>query len=147
MRKLIYGALATVSILTAVSCATNNKQSQSADNMADSTVLFKEWRLVELEGQAIDTVSTPSVPTIMFTQDGHRVSGNAGCNRMMGSFTLSGTNELKLGPMAATKMACPEMKIEDTYLQTLDKVTNYSIDNGDLLLHHDSKVVAKFIAM
>lgn len=147
MRKVFYGALAVVAIMTAASCA-NSKQTQNSDaaTTADSTALFKEWTLVELEGQAVDATTTTHVPTIMFTQDGHRVSGHAGCNRMMGSFTLSGSNELKLGPMASTKMACADMKIEDAYLKALDKVNSYNFENGNLLLNNDKTLVAKFVA-
>jgi len=146
MRKVFYGALAVVAIMTAASCA-NSKQTQSDDTAAaDSTALFKEWSLVELEGKAVDAATTANVPTIMFTQDGHRVSGHAGCNRMMGGFTFTGSNEIKLGPMASTKMACPDMKMEDDYLKALDKVTSYSFENGNLLLNNDKTPVAKFVA-
>ncbi|MET6997451.1 META domain-containing protein [Chitinophaga defluvii] len=147
MRKVIYGALAAVAIMTAAGCA-NSKQTQNNDGTAtaDSTALYREWNLVELEGQAVDTSTTAHVPTILFTQDGHRVSGHAGCNRMMGSFTFSGSNQIKLGPMASTKMACPDMKMEDAYLKALDKVDNYSFENGNLLLNNEKTPVAKFAA-
>lgn len=147
MRKVFYGALAAVAIMTAAGCA-NSKQTQNSDGTttADSTAIYKEWNLVELEGQAVDAATTAHVPTIMFTQDGHRVSGHAGCNRMMGSFTFSGLNEIKLGPMASTKMACADMKMEDAYLKALDKVTHYSFENGNLLLNADKTLIAKFVA-
>ena len=45
-----------------------------------------------------------------FTEN--RVSGRAGCNRFSGSYRRTGDNELEFGPIAVTRMACPEPQME-----------------------------------
>ena len=45
-----------------------------------------------------------------FTEN--RVSGRAGCNRFSGSYRRTGDNELEFGPLAVTRMACPEPQME-----------------------------------
>jgi len=51
--------------------------------------------------------------TLSFTAEG-KVSGFAGCNNFMGSYTLEG-DTLKMGPLASTRMAClsPEAQAQE----------------------------------
>ena len=42
-----------------------------------------EWNIVEVNGEK---VSAENAPFLGFDKDGHRLYGNAGCNRLMGSF-------------------------------------------------------------
>ena len=53
-------------------------------------------------------------PTVTFTADG-KVSGFAGCNRFMGTYTLEG-DTLKFGALGSTRMAClsPEAQAQET---------------------------------
>ena len=76
-------------------------------------------------------------PTITFMNDG-KVRGYAGCNRFFGGYRLTGEG-LSLERMAATKMMCgaAEMTVEDTYLEQLATVNRFSIENNQLILHHD----------
>lgn len=52
-----------------------------------------------------------------------RVAGHSGCNRYMGSYEQDG-NKLTLGPLAATKMACPpgQMDQERAWFAMLEQV-------------------------
>jgi heat shock protein HslJ len=52
-----------------------------------------------------------------------RVAGHSGCNRYMGIFEQDGI-KLTLGPLAATKMACPpdQMEKERAWLAMLEQV-------------------------
>lgn len=64
------------------------------------------WRIVnitfnEVAGEAY---------RLEFTEN--RVSGRAGCNRFSGSYRRTGDNELEFGPLAVTRMACPEPQME-----------------------------------
>jgi heat shock protein HslJ len=58
--------------------------------------------------------------------DGTTISGNAGCNSYHASYEASG-NEISFGPVAATKMACPEAEssTEARYLQLLEGVATF----------------------
>ena len=41
----------------------------------------------------------------------------------------------------STKMACPDMATEDAFLQALEEVNGYSIQNDRLLLTRDGEAV------
>jgi heat shock protein HslJ len=50
--------------------------------------------------------------------------------------------------IGSTKMACPDndMSFENNYLNNLNKVTNYSINEDTLFLKNKDRVVLVFIA-
>lgn len=70
---------------------------------------------------------------ITFTAEG-RAQGSGGCNRFSGSYTRDGTT-LRLGAIAATRMACPPalMDQESRFLAALSEVRGWRVENG--LLH------------
>ena len=69
-------------------------------------------------------------PTLVFDSSSNKVSGNAGCNTFNSSVTINGKN-IKFGPMATTRMACPG-EGEPLFLQSIEKVNVQSV-NGDQL--------------
>jgi heat shock protein HslJ len=64
-----------------------------------------------------------------------RVSGTTGCNRFSGSYDVN-TTALTLGPLAATKMACPgtAMEQENKLLAILKGTIGMTFRNGDTLI-------------
>jgi heat shock protein HslJ/uncharacterized lipoprotein YbaY/membrane-bound inhibitor of C-type lysozyme len=65
-----------------------------------------------------------------------RVAGSSGCNRIIGSFNLTGES-LQFGTMGSTMMACedPLMAQERRMLDALEQVTRFDItDDGTLIL-------------
>ena len=62
------------------------------------------WRLVQLGDEPI---APGGDAQLQFDRNSGRVSGSGGCNRVTGSFTRAGVS-LKLGQMAATRMACAD---------------------------------------
>ena len=81
------------------------------------------------------TLVEPERLTLNFLDAG-RVAGSAGCNRIVGSFSLTGEG-LRFGPMASTMMACPDplMEQERRMLDALEQVVAFDMDeNGTLLL-------------
>ena len=64
-----------------------------------------------------------------------RLSGTAGCNRLMGGFQLNG-EQLRFSRLASTQMACaPQvMGFERRVVQALAQVRRWSLDKSNLLL-------------
>ena len=103
----------------------------------ESQVLFprsSSWRL-------ISSPAGPSIgeATLVFSSDGS-VSGDTGCNRFAGAATVNGQSLEMPGPLAVTKMFCPQpelMQQEDAILAALPEVTTYEFDllSGRLTLH------------
>ena len=104
------------------------------------------WALVELGGAAI--AQHDNVPYLVFDAAEARFSGSGGCNRLAGSYELSG-GSVRVGPVAATRMACAEdvMEREDTFLRVLAATTRYAIDGPSLALLENDRVVARLRAV
>ena len=63
----------------------------------------------------------------IFDVAGNRLSGNAGCNRIMGQIEYSEMykNIIKFPQVATTRMGCPDMSGEKELLTALDKVVRF----------------------
>lgn len=90
------------------------------------SVAGTSWRVVGYNNgrQAVVSVLGGSTLTMSFSADG-RVSGSAGCNNYVGTYTASGTS-FTIGPAAATRRMCvqPEgvMEQEQQFLKALETV-------------------------
>ncbi|MDT8347345.1 MAG: copper resistance protein NlpE N-terminal domain-containing protein [Flavobacteriaceae bacterium] len=93
------------------------------------------WRLFELNGKPYTTDSGKVEIYLELADTINRVSGSAGCNRIMGSFVSENELELKFEKVATTLMACPDMETESQFLKMLESVDNYSLKNDTLSLN------------
>jgi heat shock protein HslJ len=80
--------------------------------------------------------------------EGGRLSGSAGCNTYMTSYTVSG-NRIEIGPAASTRMLCASpmgvMEQEAAYLAALPMANVYRIEGDRLILETtDGARVASF---
>jgi heat shock protein HslJ len=85
------------------------------------------WRLLAIDGKPVD------VRTTLLVGDDNQISGQAACNR------YSVTNRtalpaLQLGPIRATRMACPRLAEEQAYFDALSRMTALKSDAGTLIL-------------
>ena len=88
------------------------------------SVAGTSWNLAEIDDQP---VAAGVEATIAFGADG-QATGSGGCNTFNGPYTVDGIS-IKIGPLAATMMACPEpqMTVEASYFAALDKVTMWQV--------------------
>jgi heat shock protein HslJ len=72
---------------------------------------------------------------IQFSQDG-KATGFGGCNRFMGGYSEGGSGALTIGPIAATRMACPQPATEKEreFFALLDKVRSATVTHLELTL-------------
>jgi heat shock protein HslJ len=73
--------------------------------------------------------------TATFGDDGH-ISGSAGCNTYMGSYSVTGSN-ISIGPLASTRMACTPDDVntqEQAFLMALEASTTYELVGDRLTL-------------
>lgn len=76
------------------------------------------------------------------------VSGKGGCNNYNGGFTVDGNN-IKIGPLASTMMACeePVLKQEMAFFKALENSATYSIQSDKLELRSaDGALQVSFVA-
>ena len=62
-----------------------------------------------------------------------KAHGNMGCNGMMFQVNVIGADKVDFGPIAATRMLCEDMKLENAFLRK-QSVWNYRFDGNDLIL-------------
>ena len=95
----------------------------------------REWVLRRLSS----TEAAPAEPEGTLVVDGDRVSGSSGCNRYHGSVGEGETaTSLTVGPLAATRMACPpeRMDLEQRYTAALQGARSWGFQLGELVLHY-----------
>ncbi len=70
---------------------------------------------------------TPDEPTYAnFT--GNQYAFKTNCNIIQGGYTLSG-DSITLNPGLSTRMACPNMKVEDLLSMIIPQITTVSVEN------------------
>ena len=102
----------------------------------DARVENRRWRLIELNGRAVEP------PTgregVYFELDGAqaRVTGNASCNRFSGMYALTAGSLLQFEPnLITTRMACDDLALEQEFLEVLPRVDNYTLADNVLSLN------------
>lgn len=99
--------------------------------------LAGEWQVVQMNGQSFK--SDGDSFTLVFGAD-NTVSGKGDCNRLTGTFTSdSSKGTLTFGPMASTRMMCPNQANENMFLNILSGIDAYSIDGKLLMLFSDGE--------
>ena len=105
------------------------------------------WQLVSYVSADNETVAAvPDVDATIMFQDGS-VSGSSGCNSFSGGYTVDG-NQISMGEMATTLMACPEplMLQEQGLTAALGGAATYAIEGDTLqLIDADGNVLATFV--
>ncbi len=113
----------------------------------------KRWELIELNGSAfVPPVGGKSID-IVFEGQSNTFGGSAGCNQCNGMYTTQ-DDMIKLHKMAVTMMACPDMTLEQKYLEAIDKINRYKllsrkingVKTAVMQLFIDDKLVAQFKA-
>ena len=117
-------------------------------NDFDQSVTEKYWKLTEINGQPISGDFNKEPHFILKNKD-NRVNGNGSCNGFGGSYTLDEeTLRISFTGLFSTKMACPDMSVEQAFMDVLNKADNYSL-NGDTLTLNKARMapLAKFVAV
>jgi heat shock protein HslJ len=112
-------------------------------DLADKYILKKDpveitekyWKLVELNGQPVTAGKGNREAFLILKTENNRVHGNGTCNMFNGSYELMEGNRIKFSKMAATLMACMEMKTERDFMKVLETVDNYNLTETTLILN------------
>ena len=105
-------------------------------------LLGKEWAVVEINGEP---VSLQKPPFLRF-EEPDRVTGFSGCNRMSGTYQMTGES-VQFTPFIMTKMACAEgMDVETAMVGVLESTKRVRVTGSTLELLGDSGVLAKLSA-
>lgn len=94
--------------------------------MSEGEIEEVDWHLVGLEGQAVGWKAS-----LRF--DGDSVTGKAPCNSFGGA-NAAKLPGVSLGPLRATRMACPDLAQEAAFFETLAAMQRAELDQGHLYL-------------
>lgn len=141
--ELLFVSRTTTEVLTGGAGSQFDLLLQRAGDIAPVTTLENTyWKLTTVGNQAA-RVLTGEREAHLLLLDG-RASGSSGCNKLMGSYTLAG-RALTLGPLASTRMACPELGAQETTLiDAYQRTTAYRIEGETLTLLSGSTPLARF---
>lgn len=113
--------------------------------VAEASLIGVYWRIVELEGTAIDPMAGRQEAHIaLFDQDGGpRFAATLGCNRMGGGVSVDGPSLRFDGPMS-TMMACPPPldDQERRFAEMLGRTTAWRLEGTRLEFRDDAGVLA-----
>jgi heat shock protein HslJ len=121
--------------------AASGAQSMAADNSLGEAPALEgvDWQLVQFRAGDTMQDAAASEQSAVLRFDGGRLSGSAGCNRLMGAYHGEGS-KLSFEPhIAATMMACPPplMEQEQAVIDAFGQAASYRI-NGDTLRIKDA---------
>ncbi|NBC57156.1 MAG: META domain-containing protein [Bacteroidetes bacterium] len=103
------------------------------------------WYLTAINGQAIDPASLQNEAHLIFRVNDSLVAGSGGCNRLSGSYTLKPNQGIGFSQMRSTMMACKNMSVEQELNKSLQKVTQYKLqDNSLKFLNQNNQAILKF---
>jgi copper homeostasis protein (lipoprotein) len=86
-------------------------------------------------------------PTIRFDSINNLVSGNTSCNNFAGKLTVNGDKINFASPLAMTKMACLDGKVngENLFMETLQKVNTYAVSDSSLNFIMGDIAIMRFV--
>ena len=127
----LFTAIVIAFSLSACKCSTSAKKgdvASSTENVQDNAITEKYWKLIELNGNAVDIQSLNREPHIILKKEDNRLNGTGGCNAFNGSYELENTTlRIKFSQVVTTMMACMNMEVESQMYKALESVDNYTI--------------------
>ena len=106
----------------------------------DSSWGNQRWVLIELKEVPVQQSGGARDAYLEFFPVEKRFSGNGGCNRINGSYELK-KSDISFSNVTSTKMSCPDLAFETTFLNALGEVNRFEIDGSNMLLKNDNKVL------
>jgi heat shock protein HslJ len=124
-------------LLAAVAFITLKDMKPIASSNADTPITGTDWRPVSIGDQM---VASDTRLHLRFEVDG-KLNGNGGCNSFFGSYTL-GDSGIDIGPIGATRMACPQpqMDLEAKFFLALEKAEKIESRANRLVLSDSAGV-------
>jgi len=106
-----------------------------------------DWKLVSVGDAPLHAASEQQEPHLLLSSESHRVSGSGGCNRLAGSYEVSGI-QITFSKMAGTMMACVSgMDTEKAMQDALARTKTWKIEGQSLvLLDENGRTLARFEA-
>jgi heat shock protein HslJ len=129
--------LAVMIIGTIVSC--------SPKLAPDSYWGDRRWVLSEMKGVPVQLSGTRRDAFLEFIPAEKRFTGNGGCNRINGQYSLEKKDRIRFENVISTKMSCNDIAFETSFLSLLNEVDRFKMVDNVLVLRDDNDVILKFV--
>ncbi len=143
--QLLAAIMLAIFSMTISGCSSGSDSTKTQKtNTSKSALNGTKWMIQTLNGSRVLIPEGGKEVFITFSNDG-KAKGSSGCNTFNGNAEVSGSS-MKLGPMATTRMMCPEqMDTERDFLAALNNTASYSISGNTLsIMDAGKKVLATF---
>ncbi|MBK1894644.1 META domain-containing protein [Chryseobacterium paridis] len=140
MKKIFIGLLGILFLGIIVNCSSVPAKNPS---------IQREWMLVSFGNFNKDQmVKSRAGINLTGKMEGDKIRGGAfmGCNKMFFTGEFRKNGKMKISGVGSTMMACQEMKLERAFVNSFERITQYSIEGHFLTLSDDKGVVMKFVA-
>jgi len=106
-------------------------------HLHDPRIEDRRWVLTELRGQPVEPGEHQRQAFLLLHSEESRLHGNSSCNTFNGSYAIKSGWRIEFSEnMAMTMMACPDMSLENQFVEILKMADNYSIgDDGTMTLN------------
>lgn len=92
------------------------------------------WQIRQAKGQTVPALENPCF--LNFDCLTKKMNGFAACNYIHGKFNFKARKRiLEFGPVASTRMSCPDIRTEDEILSCLRQTRQFDILNSDTSAH------------
>jgi len=131
--------------LVLAACGGDDGSASDGDTQDPAALQGVAWVLTQMLTAGGQTEIVPVGVSASF--DGTTISGVSGCNRYNASYEATGA-QISFGPIAGTKMACPEpdASTEARFLQLLEGVASYEVSGRSMSMNDaDGTPVLQFM--
>ena len=94
--------------------------------------LKKVWQLVEYTN--FTKAELHDLDAYLDMTQPENASAKMGCNQLSFPYSIGKNNEIQFSDGIATRMYCPNMKLEDAFSQSITKPQSYILDGNQLIL-------------
>lgn len=86
-----------------------------------------QWKVATLKGNEV--VAQEQGPRMWFDTIQSAIGGNAGCNIFNANYVIDSVsaNSITITPLQVTMMACPDLQIEQVFLEVLPQIAEYKL--------------------
>jgi heat shock protein HslJ/uncharacterized lipoprotein NlpE involved in copper resistance len=111
------------------------------------TLAETKWKLISLNKTKVNQEGN-KVYFLKLNSKDARFSAYAGCNSIAGNYIMPSSDTLDFSEVIMTRMACPDMTLEEKFGAMLVQVINFKLEGETLTLFgQGKKTLAKFVAI
>lgn len=136
MNKIFTAFAAAAMVVAAASCSSTKKTAAPAISSLNG-----EWSVVAIDNEPISSPEAKETTYLGFNTATGEFYGNASCNMLTGRFAIDAEpGVIDLTNVGVTRMACPDMTVENALLGALSSVKGYREgDEGMELINGEGK--------